>query len=42
MVLNTASFPDVSRAEKVVGAQGGKERGKKARRLAENIFKMGE
>ena len=45
MVLNTASFPDVSLAEKVVGAQeggGGEERGKKARRLAENVFKMGE
>ena len=40
--LSTASFPDVSLAAKVVGAQGRKGRGKDARRLADFVFKMAE
>ena len=41
-VFVSASFPEVSLAAKVVGAQGRKERGKDARRLADFVFKMGE
>ena len=37
-----ASFPDVSLAAKVVGAQGRKGRGKDARRLGDFVFKMAE
>ena len=40
--LNSASFPDVSLAAKVVGAQGRKGREKYARRLADFVFKMAE
>ena len=42
MSLSTASFPDVSLAAKVVGAQGRKGRGKDAGRLADFVFKMAE